>query len=53
MSAPAKNKNALKGAELKDSYIHMRVTAKQKASWVHQAQKQGMKLSEWIASKLD
>jgi hypothetical protein len=36
-----------------DSHLHIRVTAKQKAGWVKQAQKDGKKLSEWVVARLE
>lgn len=47
--APKGNKNNLKGDEVKSSFIHCRVTPTEKSSWVRAAQKEGMKLCEWIA----
>jgi hypothetical protein len=44
--------NAAK-AEVKQSQIQMRVSQEQKAKWVKQAQKEGLKLSEWITRVLN
>jgi hypothetical protein len=39
--------------EPKGSYLHIRVTQKQKAAWVKQAQARGMKLSAWVCDRLE
>lgn len=44
--------NAAK-SEVKQSQIQMRVSQEQKAKWVKQAQKEGLKLSEWITRVLN
>ena len=45
--------NALKEAVPATAQIQMRVTPERKGRYVHQAQKEGMKLSEWIQRHLD
>lgn len=45
--------NALKDAVPATAQIQMRVTPERKGRYVHQAQKEGMKLSEWIQKNLD
>lgn len=47
------NKNAQRGAEAADSFIHARCTATDKAAWVKAAQAQNMKLTEWIVKVLN
>jgi predicted HicB family RNase H-like nuclease len=36
-----------------DTQVQMRVTREEKATWVKQAQAQGLKLSAWIRHKLN
>lgn len=38
--------------ESKDTKLFIRVTRRQKAWWVKQAQREGKTLSEWVISKL-
>ena len=45
--------NSLKGAVQATAQIQMRVTPDRKNRYVSQAQKEGMKLSEWIQKHLD
>lgn len=53
MPAPKKNQNAAKNPdEAATSFLHIRCTAKQKAGWVKDAQRQGKKLSEWVIDRL-
>ncbi len=35
-----------------DSFLHIRVTARDKSGWVKQAQKEGMTLAQWVIKKL-
>jgi len=49
----ARPANALKDAVPATAQIQMRVTPERKNRYVHQAQKEGMKLSEWIQKQLD
>ena len=35
-----------------DSYLHIRVTARDKSAWVKQAQREGMTLAQWVIKKL-
>ncbi len=54
MSAPKNNQNAVKDDRDKAlSTVQFRCKREDKARWVKQAQKEGMKLSEWIISKLN
>ncbi|CAN8141109.1 hypothetical protein THIOSC15_2720021 [uncultured Thiomicrorhabdus sp.] len=53
MPAAKKNNYAQKGESKADSSVHMRVPTELKAKWVHEAQKNGMKLTEWIIKKLN
>ena len=46
------NNNSAKEIK-KDSHIQMRVSREQKAGWVKQAQREGLKLTEWITKKLN
>ena len=45
--------NAIKGAEPASAQIQIRVTPDRKNRYVEQAQKEGMKLSEWMQKHLD
>lgn len=45
--------NAIKGAAAATAQIQMRVTPERKNRYVAQAQREGMKLSEWIQKQLD
>lgn len=45
------NKNAKKKDA--DSHLNIRVNSHDKAGWVKQAQKEGMKLSEWVIKTLN
>ena len=52
MTAPKQNNYAQKGESKADSFVQMRVPTELKSKWVHEAQKNNMKLTEWIISKL-
>lgn len=47
------NTNAQRGTEAATSYIHARCTPKDKANWVHAAQNEKLKLTEWIVKTLN
>ncbi len=54
MSAPAKNQNAAKpDAERLSSFLHVRVTPRDKAGWVKAAQRSGKKIAEWVTDTLN
>jgi predicted HicB family RNase H-like nuclease len=36
-----------------DSFLHIRVSARAKAAWVKAAQRQGVKLSQWVKQQLN
>ena len=47
------HQNAMKGEEPASSILTVRVTPTQKALWVKAAQKEGLKLSEWVIKTLN
>lgn len=47
------NTNAQRGAEAATSHIHTRCMPQDKAAWVKSAQKEGLKLTEWIIKTLN
>lgn len=51
MSAPPKNKNALKGPEPASCWLQVRVTPRDKRKWVRAARPK--KLSEWVVERLN
>ncbi len=54
MSAPAKNQNAAKpDAERLSSFLHVRATQRDKAGWVKAAQRNGLRLAEWVTDALN
>ncbi len=54
MSAPKNNQNAVKAdGEKAESTVQFRCKRKDKSLWVKQAQRDGMKLTEWIINKLN
>lgn len=46
------NTNAQKGEEKLESFLHLRVSRKDKSRWVHHAQNRGG-LSEWVIKTLN
>ena len=46
-------KNAEKSKDQKTSYIHAACLRSDKAAWVRESQKRGMKLTEWIVQTLN
>ncbi|MEO0437896.1 MAG: hypothetical protein AAF098_13405 [Pseudomonadota bacterium] len=38
--------------ETADAFLHIRVRKEDKARWVAEARKEGMKLSQWVTQKL-
>jgi hypothetical protein len=50
--APKQNKNAQRGTEAATSHIHFRVMPFQKQEWQRKAESEGMRLTEWIISRL-
>ena len=52
MHGNAGNKNAAADVDL-DSHLNQRVNSREKAGWVKQAQREGMKLSEWVRKTLN
>lgn len=47
------NKNAQRSDEGATSFMHIRLTPSQKASYVKAAQREGKKLTEWVIESLD
>lgn len=47
------NSNAQKASEPATSHINARVTPTNKAGWVKQAQRENLKLTEWIVKTLN
>lgn len=45
--------NALKGTSAATSFLHIRITPQGKALYVRQAQREGLKLSEWVIGTLN
>ena len=53
VAAPKGNKFNQKGDDPATSFLHARVTPRQKAGWVRAAQRENMKLTEWVIRELD
>lgn len=53
MPAPKGSKNAQKGDEPASSFLHVRVTPRDKAGWVRASQASGLKLAEWVIQALN
>jgi hypothetical protein len=50
--APPGNTNAQKSDDARQSVLTIRCETKDKAAWVRQSQKQGMKLTDWVIAAL-
>jgi len=46
------NTNAQKGDEAATSFLHCRLTPRQKSCFVRAANREGMKLTEWVIREL-
>ena len=53
MAAPTGNKFNQNGDDPATSFLHARVTPRQKAGWVKAAQLENMKLTEWVIRELE
>lgn len=53
MTAPNQNTNAQRGETPRESHLHMRCEARQKALWTKAAQATGKKLTAWVEETLD
>ena len=53
MPAAKGSKNAQKGDAVASSFLHVRVTPRDKAGWVKAAQASGLKLAEWVVKTLN
>lgn len=53
MAAEKGNKYAYKGDEGKTSFLHIRATKEDKASWVKAANRNGQKLAQWVTETLN
>jgi hypothetical protein len=47
------NKNALQGQDAKSSHLHIRCTQSAKAGWVRAANRDKLKLAEWVTRELN
>jgi len=47
------NSNGQKPDAPAESFLHIRVTTRDKSAWVRKANAEGLKLSEWVIKKLN